>query len=490
MGCVWSTPAPDDPPSPRPAPRGAAKEEAVKQQADDVGRSRFIMDNPGDVHEVYDMEKRRIGEGAVRAINKETGLLVSIRCLPKSEQKQVAVMKLMDHPNIIKLYETYQDSRNMYLVFEYVAGGALFDRIIETGQLTEAQAAGIMKQIIQAVFYMHEHRVCHGDLGPESFHFLTRDPIPENVLKLVDFGQSCEFEPGQKFTTRTGQTIYVAPEVSEVRNDSAIDLWACGIIMHSLLCGYQPFTGGRDHVIREKVRIGNFHFDATHWKDVSKDAQHLVRQLLKPDPHSRFTAEQALNHDWIARQAPRVRDVPLPPSLLDNLRTFQKMNVLKKAALHVIAGKLNDENMRKLREIFMALDARGDGLLTVTEIKEGLQRARMDDVAADVDFLKEDLDHGGVVDYTEFLAAAVEKHTYLQEDLCRAAFRVFDRDGDGKISTDELAMVLDTENIPSTTAEHVTELMDEIDLHHKGSIDFCDFMHMMGGGDSGARSSS
>merc|ERR1719190_194718 len=113
-------------------------------------------------------------------------------------------MKMMDHPNIIKLYETFEDHRNIYLVMEICAGGELFDRIIESGHFTEVQAASLMQQIIRAIYYMHENHVCHRDLKPENFLFQSKDPIDKssNLVKIIDFGLSCKFEAGQVLTTK------------------------------------------------------------------------------------------------------------------------------------------------------------------------------------------------------------------------------------------------------------------------------------------------
>merc|ERR1712154_667394 len=108
-------------------------------------------------------------------------------------KQEIAIMKMMDHPNIIKLFETFEDHRNIYLVMELCAGGELFDRIIEAGHFTEQQAAILMKQIIRAIFFMHTNSVCHRDLKPENFLFESKKGIQDSPLKIIDFGLSCKF---------------------------------------------------------------------------------------------------------------------------------------------------------------------------------------------------------------------------------------------------------------------------------------------------------
>merc|ERR1719160_91288 len=128
-------------------------------------------------------------------------------------KQEIAIMKMMDHPNIIKLFESFEDNRNIYLVMELCSGGELFDRIIEAGHFSEVQAAILMQQIIRGIFYMHESKVCHRDLKPENFLFLNKDAIDKSILKIIDFGLSCKFEADQVLTTKAGTPYYVAPQV-------------------------------------------------------------------------------------------------------------------------------------------------------------------------------------------------------------------------------------------------------------------------------------
>merc|ERR1712176_497684 len=151
--------------------------------------------------------------------------------------------------------------------------------------------------------------------------------------------------------------------------------WSCGVIMYVMLCGYPPFFGETDAEVLSKVRLGNFSFNAADWKNVSEDAKNLIRMLLKMNPRDRYTAEQALNHEWIKNKAPKAANVSLQSNFVDNLRHFRGQNKLKKAALHIIAGQLNEDQIKALRETFQGLDGNGDGLLTIAELKAGLKRA-------------------------------------------------------------------------------------------------------------------
>ena len=142
-------------------------------------------------------------------------------------------MKFVDHPNIIKLFETFEDTRFIYLVMELCQGGELFDRIIAEGHFTEAQGAQIMKQILRCIFYLHSNGIMHRDLKPENFLFVeANDPIEKSTLKIIDFGLSCKFKEGDFKKTKAGTPYYVAPQVLAGKYDQGCDVWSCGVIMY------------------------------------------------------------------------------------------------------------------------------------------------------------------------------------------------------------------------------------------------------------------
>merc|ERR1712039_628783 len=186
--------------------------------------------------------------------------------------------------------------------------------------------------------------------------------------------------------------------------------------------------------------------------------------------------------EWIKNKAPKASNVSLQQNFVDNLRGFRSQNKLKKAALHIIAGQLNEDQIKALRETFMALDGNGDGLLTVNEMKKGLQEAGLKEIPPDLQQIMEDVDSdgSGVIDYTEFLAATLDKRLYLQEDVCWSAFRLFDRNGDGKISQEELKHVLNSDDVADIAgADAIAQLLKEVDGNGDGVIDFQEFMQMM-----------
>eukprot|EP00427_Karlodinium_veneficum_P025083 CAMPEP_0169112074 /NCGR_PEP_ID=MMETSP1015-20121227/27431_1 /TAXON_ID=342587 /ORGANISM="Karlodinium micrum, Strain CCMP2283" /LENGTH=531 /DNA_ID=CAMNT_0009174067 /DNA_START=52 /DNA_END=1647 /DNA_ORIENTATION=+ len=460
-----------------------------------ISQHMFILEHLGkNVKDHYTVDKEPLGIGAFGSVckgkHKKTRANHAIKAISKSRTKdvgkvkqEISIMKTLDHPNIIKLFETFEDRRNIYLVMELCFGGELFDRILKIGRFAESHVAALMQQILRAVLYMHKHDICHRDLKPENFLFLSNDSVGNDVLKLIDFGLSCKCSSSDSLKTRAGTVYYIAPEVLTGTYNKACDLWSCGVIMYVLLCAYPPFHGESDSDVLAKVRRGNYSFKYVDWKGVTEDAKELIRLLLQKDARERCTAEQALSHFWISGTAPKAdTSTSLDDGFVERLRDFQAANHFKKAALHVIAGHMSHKQIKSLREAFIALDADGDGLLTMAEMQAGMTNSGFKEIPSDLQEIISQVDsnRSGVIDYTEFLAATISKKLYVQEDVCWKAFSVFDQNGDGMISKEELQKVLHDSTVEEELgAQRIEVLMKEVDANGDGMIDFDEFMCMM-----------
>jgi len=450
----------------------------------------------GSVRDHYITENKALGAGSYgtvcKAKHKKTGSIRALKTICKtaggSSSKvlerfycEIAIMKKLDHPGIIKLYETFEDKRNLYLIMEMCSGGELFDRIVEAGHFTESQAAIVMKQMISAIYYLHTNHICHRDLKPENFLFHTKESIEKNLLKLIDFGLATPYKPNEAMKTKSGTPYYVAPQVLQGHYNELCDIWSCGVIMYVLLCGYPPFLADTDPQVLAMVRRGHFTFPQEDWHQVSDDAKQLIKKLLEMKPADRFTAEQALNHIWIKEKAPHSSKEPLNTTSVSNLKNFRSTNRFKKMALQVIATQLSEDKIENLRRQFLALDSNGDGRLSIKEISDGLKAAGMKDNDLKNILAGVDCDGSGSIEYKEFLAATLDKKHYLQEDALWSAFCVFDRNGDGKICMDELRHVLEDDSVGELIPgkQSVEEIMKEIDVDGSGEIEFDEFVQMM-----------
>ncbi len=384
-------------------------------------------------------------------------------------------MVKLDHPNVIKLYEIYEDNRYLYLVMEECSGGELFDRIIDRiskqKMFTEKEAAGIFKQLMSAICYCHSAGICHRDLKPENLLFLNS--TDESPLKVIDFGLSRIFQKqDNKMNTKVGTAYYVSPEVLTGDYDEKCDVWSAGVILYILLCGDPPFNGNNDNEIYRKIQLKSFSFPSPAWDNVSDDAKELIKHMLS-DPSVRYTAEEVLNHTWVTNLAPNSIEAVLNLST-DSLKNYKNSNKLKKAVLTFIASRLKEDEIKDLKEIFFAIDKNQDGTLTVEEVKEGLSKLKDTNINVQEIFNSIDTDGSGVINYTEFLAATIDQKVYLKEERLYEAFRAFDTDGSGKISVKELKTILKSDD-----DSLFVDMIKTFDSDGDGEIDYNEFIVMM-----------
>lgn len=201
----------------------------------------------------------------------------------------------------MKMVDCYEDDEYIHIVAERYTGGELFDKIIDNttmdGCLPEAEAATIIKQLLQAVSYLHSNDIVHRDIKPENILF--ESGAEDSSIRLIDFGLSRTHSKGEAMMTNgVGTCYYMSPELLKGKYDRATDIWSVGVIAYILLCGYPPFNGDDDSEIVEAIRRGHYTF-VDGWEGVSILAVDFVKSLLRRDPRRRFTAEEALMHPWL-----------------------------------------------------------------------------------------------------------------------------------------------------------------------------------------------
>ena len=412
-----------------------------------------------------------------------------VKDLPKF-RNEINILSKVDHPNIIRLYEIFEDDRYISLVMELCEGGNLFDRINDLAEkdksFSEKEAVKIFKQVMSAVSYCHNQGICHRDIKPENILFANK--TPESPIKIIDFGLSKifgEIKPIMKggqiekniMSLKVGTAYYMAPEVLQGDYDNKCDIWSCGVLLYILLCGYPPFDGDCEKDILKAVLKKTYTFPEEEWNSVSNEAKDLIKHMIC-DADKRYNAQKVLNHPWIEKNAPNSKNI-LAKFNVQSLKNFGNLYKLTKYVLGFIASRINDEDIEKLRKIFEEMDTNKSGTLNINEIKEGLDKMIKEKEISEQeknDIVKNiDTNKSQKIEYNEFLAACLEQKVYLREEHLLSAFMVLDVDNSGKISKKEIKKALNGE-VDKQTLEKIVK---EYDLDGDGEIDYKEFINGM-----------
>jgi len=470
-------------------------------------RTRFIlkhqclddMKHPGslgtssrNLHDIYEVETKALASGGFGTVSRArlrtaNGVQRAVKAIPKRRwatrrmvQEEVSILRTLDHPYICRLYEWFEERTCIYLVMEYVDGQELFDYIQQTRLLTEAFGTCVMRQVFEALKYCHCRFVVHRDLKPENI--MVRTPsgaaVDEVEVKLIDFGLAAcctsKFPSGQRPAAgfKVGSRFYTAPEVllgnSEV--DPASDMWSAGMVLHALLLGCLPEE--EDLANDKKTDLWLQHNN--QFAKLSVSARELLVALLQVDPQHRPTAGDVAKYDWLAEEA-RCTTPEQVASTMRAFSAFHRSTQLRKAIVTAVALQLADQQVAELQQQFRCVDSDKNGCISREELTRHLAQGVPDSLSQDVSdwvekvFGSVDTDGSTEIEYTEWLAAALDEERFKSEEAIHAAFRVFDVDGSGKICPQELA------RITLQSASEIAQLLPNFDLDGDGELSFDEF---------------
>ena len=404
-------------------------------------------------------------------------------------RRELEILKTLDHPNIVKFYEVYQDEKFFHLVMEYCSGGELLQRIVDQKHLNEKEAAQIMKKIFSATKYLHERGICHRDLKPENFLFTNKEKSAE--IKIIDFGLSKQFDYNsdsetafRELKTVVGTALYVAPEVLKGKYDFRCDNWSLGVITYVLLSGNPPFFGENNKEIFVKVMKAKFSFKGPEWLKVSKIARDFISKLICVDVNKRMGSEQALNHAWFhsnSKDEHKEGKKVIEPQIINLIKNFRGASILKKEAMRIIVNNLSENEIKNLREAFRLIDKDNSGMISIEELKK---------VLGDLGYVHNEEDFKGImqtfndetgeeeINYTEFIAATLDKKVYLNKEKLFAAFKHFDVINSGWITVESLKEVMARAG-RKIMSDVLEGWIKESDKGKNGRISFEEFYEMM-----------
>ena len=479
-----------------------------------INKESFVTIIEGDITQFYEVQKK-IGEGAYGKIykvrNKQSGDIRAMKQVTKSKiqdmgkfQTEIKILSMLDHPNIVRLFEVIEDDKYYNLLEELCTGGELLTRAQKT-ELKEKDIARIFYQIISGVAYIHGMGIAHRDLKLENILFSTENPT--SPIKIIDFGFSVFMDKNnekskedkkdkdnentdpkkfgfKRLKSKVGTLYYISPEIIKGNYDEKCDIWACGVILYILLAGYPPFSGNTDKEVYNLITNLKYDFDKERWKNISKYAKELIKNMLTP-AKNRFSAKQVLASKWFEIKLKDNIDVNIN-NILDyrRINKYKNYNKLKKAILTFIASRLSCEESSKLREIFLNMDEDKNGYISFEDFRKYvINEYDIDDLIENEEELKKgfegvDIDHNNQIDYTEFLAANLDEKIFLKNEKLKEAFRIFDINDNGVIKRDDIIRVLKLEKLENKN-ELADKIIEENDYDKDGKINFLDFVKIM-----------
>jgi calcium-dependent protein kinase len=367
----------------------------------------------------------------------------------------------MDHPNIVNVYEMFDNRDAIFIVTEVLEGGELFDYIVQKKVLTELEACSILRKVLEGVNYCHQKGVAHRDIKPENLLLKRKQDISQ--LKIVDFG--CSERVKGAMSDVIGTPYYIAPEVLNKNYNQKCDIWSCGVLLYIFFTGRPPFAGKNFEEVKAAILACRYDRAALE-KSGSKQGVDLCTRMMTLDQRLRPSAAECLAHPWFkALDSSAALEAKELERVVSDLKDFVKEDKMVRLIEMYMYFKYETESSSHLEGIFKAIDKNGDGQLSRAEVEQVIQEKRVDSGLTAILFRRLSEEAKSSINYSEFLVACADKRKLLCEQRIDETFKMIDGDGSGKISVKELKAVLGGADI-----KELKDLTSQVDANSDGEI--------------------
>ena len=408
-----------------------------------------------DIRDIYKFKEKPLGGGnfgtvrkAYRREEKSKKQYFAIKSISKKNLnekdfeglvKEVDIISSLDHPNIIKFYETYHDKFYFHLVMELCKGKDSFNQIVIKEKCEEKKVVSLITKVLLAIAHCHSRGITHRDLKPENILFESDEPDAE--IKIIDFGLSRKYAKDEKMHSILGTPYYVAPEVLKGNYNEKCDIWSIGAMTYLLLCGQYPFNGSSDKEIFDNILNSNVKFNSSKWNKISNNAKSFVKLCLEKNPDKRPSAIKALDHPWFANVLNETHRVEnLRAGILLNIKSFKIKQKLKQMIMKYLLNSMDENELKIYKSAFFAIDFFHNGCVEQPELKKAFELKEIPITDEEISHLYKILDQNlkGAIDYTEFLMAGVNQKTLFTTEKLTKAFNYFDINKSGFIENSDL----------------------------------------------------
>lgn len=416
-----------------------------------------------------------------KALHFRTKEIRAIKIIDKSEIGQenwkyivseIEILRKIDHPNIVKIYEFFESLTHFYIVMEFCPGKLLFQKFDEKKYVDEREAARIMHQVLEALHYLHSHEIVHMDLKSENIIYNGR------TIKVIDFGMSQNFANRKKMTKIRGTKYYLAPEVIKKTYNYKCDLWSAGILLFMLVTGKTPFKGDSEVELFDNIVKNKYAIKLAGFVKLSDEVKELINLMLTPNPNLRPEASALMKHEWFS--CIKTGNDKCSIALIRNIKNFKFHNKLQRGIFYYFINNLiTTEEHEKLSKAFKLLDKDKDGEISRKEFLSGM-RVMDKEVSQTVINTKFDLvdtDRSGSISYMEFVAAAFTKEEFLNRKRLHKLFKAIDIDDNNKISVEEFMILF--KNSDYISNEELKEIVKGVAKDAEGKMEFKEFKHFM-----------
>lgn len=459
-----------------------------------VSTANFVGQNMRPLTEVYRLG-RKLGEGsfgivysATHVVSGESRVCKQLRKVEGAEAAvalaEIGNMAMLDHPNVIKVYEYFDDGDYISQIMEPCHGGELQDKVTEVRSsrrmdksswpYDETFIRNVMKQTLRALAFMHSQNVVHKDLKPQNVMLV--DKVSDSI-KVIDFGLAEILAKKDAKAKRPGGTLlYMAPQCFEKIVSPKVDVWSAGVILYNLLTGDYPFIAPWEPPPRSDP---SYHGYVQVWEQetekvilqkppnrahprlrlASSDCLDIMWNMMNKEERDRPDAETCLLHRWF-QDPSAAEDAPtLSVGVMQNVEAFARLPEMKKAIFLLIAHQSSVDALLELRALFTHFDVGNAGVLTAQDLRVTLIRGGMAPLTAERVVHALDLKKKGSVGWTEFMAAAIWVSVSRKPQAIEAAFATFDTERSGRAQVNDFARVFGGKTNPDEWREHLPQML-------------------------------